>query len=160
MLPSSFDVIIKLNRMKKIIFLFLFISVNFCLSTSYATILPHSFVDTTKTKQEKYASLEPFNKTSKRSLLIGAALMPIGLVIAESSSKQASIGAVFSEIGGGVLGFFGLLLFAFGLLLLFGRWLVRRHYRLPPNKRRWQWLVYLGGLIALTFLGFALVLGF
>ena len=84
--------------------------------------------------------------------------MPVGLVIAESSSKQAGIGAPFAEIGGGVIGLFGLLLFAFGLLLLFGRWLVRRHYRLPPNKRRWQGLIYLGGLIALILLGFLLVL--
>ena len=158
--PSSFDVRIKLKGMKRIVTLILFLRISLCLSVSYAAILSHSLVDTIKTKQEKYASLEPFNKTSKRSLLIGAVLMPIGLVISESSSKQAGIGAPFAEIGGGVLGFLGLLLIAFGLLFWFGRWLVRRHYRLPPRKRRWQWLVYLGSLIALTFLGFALILGF
>ena len=141
--------------MKKIILVILLVSVNICLSTIKATTLPQSVGDSTK-----YTTLKPFTKTIKKSLIIGAVLMPIGLAIAESGSKQASIGAPFAEIGGGVLGLLGLLLIAFGLLFWFGRWLVRRHYRLLPRKRRWQWLVYLGGLIALIFLGFILVLGF
>ena len=141
--------------MKKVILIILFVSVNICLSNIKATILPHSVVDSTK-----YATLKPFTKTIKKSLIIGAVLMPIGLVIAESGSKQAGMGAPFAEIGGGVLGLLGLLLIAFGLLFWFGRWLVKRHYQLPPRKRRWQWLVYLGGLIALIFLGFVLILGF
>ena len=140
--------------MKKIILFILFVSINICLSTTKATTLPHSVGDSTK-----YATLKPFTKKIKKSLILGAVLMPIGLVIAESGSKQAGIGAPFAEIGGGVLGFLGLLLIAFGLLFWFGRWLVRRHYRLPPHKRRWQGLVYLGGLIALILLGFLLVLG-
>lgn len=143
--------------MKKRIVLLLLIFSNAVFSSVGATTLPHNTVNQQKSKQEEYANIKPFNKTVKWSLIVGAALIPVGFLIASIPVNPATLFA-FAELGGALLGFMGLCLVAFGLLLWLGRLLVRRHYRLPENKRRWQWIVYLGGLITTILLGFLLVL--
>jgi uncharacterized membrane protein YfcA len=139
--------------MKKLVFL-LFFTIPFF---AKGTTLPSEFVNYDTLKQEKYKFIKPFNKTVKWSLIGGAVLMPVGSVIANISVNPLTLFA-FTEFLGGLIGFLGICLVAFGLLFWLGRSLVRRHFRLPKNRRRRQWLVYLGGVIVSILLGFLLVL--
>lgn len=143
--------------MQKIAILFLFVFSNIFFSSIEATTLPLDSINQQKSKQEEYANIKPFNKMVKWSLIVGVGLIPIGYVVANIPVNPLTLFA-FTEFLGGLIGFFGICLVALGLLFWFGRWLVRRHARLPENKRRWQWAVYLGGLITLILLGFLLVL--
>ena len=135
------------------VFLFVFFNIFFV----KATILPFEFLPQDSLKQEKHKNIKPFNKTVKWSLIGGVILIPIGLGVANIPSNPLVFFAG-TEFLGGLIVFFGISLIALGLLLWLGRLLLRRHARLPESKQRWQWLVYLGGLITLILLGFLLVL--